>query len=173
MNATNTVAALPLIDSTTEEEILTALRALHGAVAAHGAQFPSFDLMVADAAAPSGDKALLIERIASRAYRALGALNVARHEERIAKFRQGVADIVSPFVSEKSEARAEFLALPQSVRKFLPAFGSTVEIPVEAVASVFAAGTPLEAMVKVLHGLNYKLSKSGGKLNIVAELPTK
>jgi hypothetical protein len=173
MNASNTVAALPLIDSTTEEEILTALRALHGAVAAHGAQFPSFDAMLADAASPSGDKGLLIERIASRAYRALGALNVARREERIAKFRQGIADVVSPYVDEKKEARDAFLALPSGVRKFLPAFGSTVEIPVEAVSSVFPSGTPVESMVKVLHGLNYKISKTAGKLHIVAELPTK
>jgi hypothetical protein len=157
--------ALPIISDHTEETIHTALRMLHGALATYGNAFPSFEDMLTESTQR--------ERITNRANRALSALSTHRREAAVAKFRSGVAEVVSPYVADAVTARAAFLTLPAEVRRFMPSFPSTVSVPVSEVAHIFGEGTPETHIVKALHTLGYKVSKKDNTYHIVAELSSK
>ena len=166
MSTQNTVTqTLPIISDDQEAEIVSALAKLHGVVSNYGAPLPKLDEALADDAQR--------QRITNRAHKAIGALLNHRREEKVRAFRQGVADVVGPYVAEARTARTHFLSMPKEVRAYMPAFPSTVQIPVSEVASVFPTGTSEEHMNKFLHQLGYKLAKKEKAYYIVAELDTK
>ena len=165
MNAPNATVTLPVIDDTTEAYIVSALETMYDAVRNYGKPLPPLADLLAD---PNGR-----ERIVSRGNRALIALHEHRKEEKVRAFRQGVSEVVSPYIEAQSAAREQFLALPKEVRQFMPSFPTSAYIPLDAVASVFPAGTAEAHMVSMLHTLKYKVSKKDSKSFIVAELPTR
>lgn len=156
---------IPVISAHTEETILNALRILHGAIATYGNAFPAFEEM-----AGAGDSR---ERIASRALRAVNALHQHRQEEKVRAFRQGVKEVIVPYLETQQAAREQFLALPKEVRQFMPAFPTDAYIPFEAVSEVFPSGTNPDMAVKMLHQMGYKVSKKEGKAYVVVALPTR
>lgn len=166
MSTQNTVAqTLPIISDEDEAQIVAALAKLHAVIGNYGNPLPKLEEALADDAQR--------QRITNRAHKAIGALVNHRREEKVRAFRQGVADVVSPYVADAKTARTHFLAMPKEVRAFIPAFPSTVSIPVSEVASVFPTGTSEEHMNKFLHQLGYKLAKKEKAYYIVAELDSK
>lgn len=169
-NASN-VVKLPIISDMSEERILDALRTLHSEIGTYGAALPSFDDMVADVGQGT-DRALDLARITNRAHKALGALTSHRKEEEVRAFRQGVKEALASAIELQGKARDAFLALPKEVRQFMPSFPTSVVVPVSDMSDVFPTGTPIEAQVKILHTMGYKVSKKDKTYSIVTELPT-
>jgi hypothetical protein len=169
-NAAN-VVKLPIISDVSEERILDALRTLHSVIGTYGAALPDFDDMLADVGQGT-DQALNLGRITNRAHKALTALQQHRKEEEVRAFRQGVKEALQSAIEVQGAARDAFLALPKEVRQFMPSFPTTVVVPVSDMSDVFPTGTPIEAQVKLLHTMGYKVSKKDKAYHIVTELPT-
>ena len=90
MNAPNATVTLPVIDDTTEAYIVSALETMYDAVRNYGKPLPPLADLLAD---PNGR-----ERIVSRGNRALIALHEHRKEEKVRAFRQGVSEVVFPYI---------------------------------------------------------------------------
>jgi hypothetical protein len=147
--AAPTNASLPIISDDNEGTLLSALATLHGVVATYGVALPAFDKCEADE----------WERIASRTVRALRAKGKARQEAAVAHIRGQVAEIVTPYLDEARKARSIFLTLPAEVRKMMPQFPPSVNIPIDAFVGVFPTGTPVEKQMGALRTLNYTVGK--------------
>lgn len=159
-------APLPIISENAALNIQDALDRLYSIVSTYGSPLPSFADMMSDKEGR--------ERILARAGRAYTARVEYLKQEEVRAFRQGVTDAVQPHIEVQSAAREQFLALAKEVRHYMPAFPTTVRVPVSEVSHIFPSGTSVESQVKYLHTMGYKVSKGADKTySLAVELPVR
>jgi hypothetical protein len=151
-----------LINEETESRILAALRMLHGAVALYcpssdDKPLPAFDTMQQDNDAR--------RMITGRMHHALTTLQAHREEEEVRHLRQGVKDILEPYVVDFRTAKAAYdtamQSVPQAMRTYIKPFDPTLEVPLSEFSGVFPAGTDIARQIKALKKMGYTIGKSG------------
>lgn len=148
-NTTTTDRKDTVISTAQTEAILCAIRSLHGIVWNWGKNesFP-----------PSFDD-LSIEQISALLDRTSRALKVRHNNEKDVantKVRTAVDTVVQESMSATRSAKIAFDALPESVRKVLPAFPKAVAVPVAKLGAVFGTSNA-SVIVKHMQDLGYAL----------------
>jgi len=152
------VAAVPAVLAVVSEEsadkLTSALRSMHGVVAAYdGATLPTFT--------DCDDAALELICV-----RSINALIRRRKSLRLAAL-QGVAQkvqgILDTHLAAQRVLKAQYDAVPAAIRPMLPPFPMTIAVPVSELASCFPTGEAEGAIVKSLHDMSFTVAKPDGR----------
>ena len=154
---------LPIITDDVEGVIVESIHAIYNVMASHGTPLPTWDK------ASSKEWGQAIERAGA----ALNALKAHRVEAEKAAFAEAVSEVFAPYFDTARADKADFDALPPSLRARLGVvFPTFVRVPLADLAGVFP-GVDVASQVKKLTTLGYKVGKeANGSYTVLVNLPT-
>lgn len=81
-----------------------------------------------------------------------------RKEKRVSSIRLAIQGVVDTYMSEARAAKAAMDAMPENVRKFLPAFNANVRIPLTDIRACFPQGASDSEVFGDLEYMGYKVT---------------
>jgi hypothetical protein len=168
--ATVNPLSITSVSEENEQRIKDAFRTMHGivqhynGVTGKNASIPAF----ADC---DGED---LRRVAKRAVAVLENNEQARIDAKYAGVKSAMAEIFEIYMQPAREAKSHLEAaratLPEAMRKLLPEFSSTVDVPVSAVLGCFK-GAQQESVLKQLHEMGYKTVKNETSGDFTVRVP--
>lgn len=159
-NAIKSDKSVKVISDAREEEILSIFRTLHGKVLTALQECdikPTFNTEW-DKCGTADYKDL------HQASRTLLSAKVRdRNDKRVAGVRTKIQGVVDTYMSQARAAKAAMEAMPADVRKFLPAFSSTVRIPLSDIRACFPQGATDSQVFADLEYMSYKVTQMNEK----------
>lgn len=154
MSNDNTVSVKVLSDAR-EEEILDIFRTLHGKVLV-ALQECEIKPQFADNFGKCGNEDYKLLQQQARAL--ISAKGKDRKEKKVAGIRTTIQGVVDTYMSQARTAKATMDAMPEEVRKFLPAFPATVKVPLSDIRACFPEGTTDADLFGDLTYMGYKIT---------------
>lgn len=164
-NANKSVKSGKVVSDAREEEILSIFRTLHGKVLLALQECdikPTFNT--------EWDKCTSVDykELTGTARSLLNAKVGDRKEKRVAGIRTKIQGVVDTHMSQARAAKAAMDALPADVRKFLPAFSTTVKIPLSDIRACFPQGASDTEVFADLEYLGYKVTDMSPTGKVIA-----
>lgn len=159
-NTTSNDTSVKVLSDARNEELLSIFRTLHGKVMTALQEVgvkPTFNDKF-DACTNEDYKGLH-----EQARILLRAKGKAVFEARIGGIRAGIQGTSETYLNKARAAKAHMDSLPAEVKSFLPAFATTVNVPVSELVGFWPQGTSMEAIVRDLTALKYSLVKGEDK----------
>ncbi len=152
------VAAVPAVLAIVSEEvadkITSALKSMHGAVAAYdGATLPTFTDCDDDA----------IQLICIRSINALLRRRKALRLAALDGTKAKVQGILDTHLAAQRVLKAQYDAVPAAIRPMLPPFPTTIVVPLAALVGCFPTGEAEGNVVKALHDMAFTVVKPDGR----------
>ncbi len=147
-------AVLAIVSEESADKLTSALRSMHGVVAAYdGAVLPTFtdcDDAALEAICVRSINALLRRRKALR----LAALDGVKAK---------VQGILDTHLDAQRVLKAQYDAVPAAIRPMLPPFPTTIVVPLAALVGCFPTGEAEGNVVKALHDMAFTVVKPDGR----------
>lgn len=161
--------SVKVLSDTREEEILDIFRTLHGKVLT-ALQECDINPLFPTEFGKCGSEAFKDLHQQSRAL--IISKRKDRNDKRVAGVRSAIASVVNAHMSAARAAKAQMEAMPQEVRQYLPAFPSTVKVPLSDIRPCFPKGESDTQVFADLEYMGYKVTEFNAKGAILVPFKT-